>query len=253
MSNVGLVDRFKGWLSVAGAVAVVFYAILRLAYVQFYLPLGLRPEDVGLGKTELLTQALVGPAVFFVLLVLAVIVVLALALVWLVWNMFYVEAIFRLLKPLFAKWPKLTSRWQQRSVKQQLRRASRQMRRFFVPLVVVITLASFGWTAYMLYNNAERAGERVKRGQNVHNVAVRIGPVRIPLLEVRAAPVTVYWKSKEVPTYFDDAPVGCLMYIGESGEKVILFNVLDDSVVRFGAGDAVFSISEHGDLKELCL
>ena len=52
-----ILDRLKGWLSLSEVFALIFYAVLRLAYLQFYVPFGLRPEDVGIGKTELLTQA----------------------------------------------------------------------------------------------------------------------------------------------------------------------------------------------------
>src|SRR5262245_35562964 len=63
--------------ALAGAAAVM-YAVVRLFYGQFYATLGATPEMVGLGRTELLTQALIGPAMVVLVVTTTISAVLAL-------------------------------------------------------------------------------------------------------------------------------------------------------------------------------
>jgi hypothetical protein len=54
-----LVERFgQHALLLLAALAAGTYAMLRLAYLQFYYAFDVAPEEVGLGRTELLSQAL---------------------------------------------------------------------------------------------------------------------------------------------------------------------------------------------------
>jgi hypothetical protein len=47
-------------------IGLLFYAMLRVAYVHFYKPLGLSPDDLGLGYAQLLAQAAIGVAALLV-------------------------------------------------------------------------------------------------------------------------------------------------------------------------------------------
>jgi len=69
-----------GWLKAAAsastALGLVTYAVLRIDYALFYGRFGLKPEDVGLGQTDLIAQSLSGVLIllavlFFELLALA--------------------------------------------------------------------------------------------------------------------------------------------------------------------------------------
>jgi hypothetical protein len=64
-----LLAIIKNAAAVYGVIAAILYVILRLAYVQFYHKIGVSPEEVGLGRTELLSQALTGPVAIVVLTV----------------------------------------------------------------------------------------------------------------------------------------------------------------------------------------
>src|SRR5215204_1133672 len=59
----GLLDDYgKSAAMLFAAMAGIAYVLLRLVYTHFYSRFAIEPEDVGLGRTETLTQALVGPA-----------------------------------------------------------------------------------------------------------------------------------------------------------------------------------------------
>jgi len=50
----------NSFVAISSGIGLVFYGVLRLDYSLFYSQLGLRPEDVGLGYSEILTQTLAG-------------------------------------------------------------------------------------------------------------------------------------------------------------------------------------------------
>jgi hypothetical protein len=253
------IERIKGWLSLAGVVAVVFYAVLRMAYVQFYLPFGLRPEDVGLGKTELLTQALVGPAIFFLTFGLAALLTLLVGAAYFVSTTLYMQGITRTVIWIFQLIKKDVSTITIGSIelKEILRRRSvnqvwRFVRRWFAHIVIVVSVLSFAWTSYELFENAKRAGKDAHAGIGVNNVDISLlAPLEIPLLEVRAAP-TVHWKGSDPPPYVERGPQECLIYLGQSGDKVVLFNLWDNSAVRLSSEDAVLAIAVSGEASDAC-
>jgi hypothetical protein len=66
-------EWLKAAVSATTALGIVTYAVLRVDYALFYDRFGLKPEDVGLGQAELISQSLSGVVLmlvlFFVLLV----------------------------------------------------------------------------------------------------------------------------------------------------------------------------------------
>ncbi len=59
--------RQDPWVAITGGLGLVLYGVLRLAYSMFYANLGLRPEDVGFGYAEILSQSLAGLVVMLLL------------------------------------------------------------------------------------------------------------------------------------------------------------------------------------------
>jgi hypothetical protein len=53
----------KGIVPVLGVASAIFYGLLWLAYYQFYSYFGITSEEVGIGRVELLSRALIGPSV----------------------------------------------------------------------------------------------------------------------------------------------------------------------------------------------
>jgi hypothetical protein len=56
----GLGERLSDGRTVLAIFALALYAVLRVAYVRFYAPFGLTPDDLGLGYVELLAQSAIG-------------------------------------------------------------------------------------------------------------------------------------------------------------------------------------------------
>ncbi len=78
-----LLRVLKNWTSLLGIVSALFYGLLWLAYYQFYSAFAITPDEAGFDKIELLSQALVGPTFFFlVLFLLSVISAIVLVLYW---------------------------------------------------------------------------------------------------------------------------------------------------------------------------
>lgn len=74
--------KLKSALSLSVLGASFFYGVLWLAHAQFYLRLGTTPEEAGIDKTDLLSQALVGPAVLFLTLLATAVPILLVSQCW---------------------------------------------------------------------------------------------------------------------------------------------------------------------------
>jgi hypothetical protein len=73
-------------LSVVTVLGLCLYGFLRYVYARFYSPLGVKPEEVGLGYGEILSQSVMGlllfSALMFLLLLLITVLVITGAVVW---------------------------------------------------------------------------------------------------------------------------------------------------------------------------
>jgi hypothetical protein len=58
-------------LSVVTVLGLCLYGFLRYVYARFYSPLGVKPEEVGLGYGEILSQSVMGLLLFSALLILS--------------------------------------------------------------------------------------------------------------------------------------------------------------------------------------
>jgi hypothetical protein len=252
-----MIEKLKQLIPVVGLVTGVFYGVLRLAYVQFYLHYGIAPEEVGIDKTDLLSQALVGP---IVLVCLIMIYLLVLLLLMVLGSMTYIN----LFREFFG--------WMQR-VRKQRGQKSRQSPEPFrweevvkrsVPvlksatrvtrnLAYVAFPASFVAMCVMLYASAVDAGEKGLEGEAVSHQTISLG-VDLPLLEVRSIPTEVSWKTEESPRYFSEGGyrTRCLLYLGENATTTILFNLYHQEIVRVPSSDAVFGLQTKGSLPETC-
>lgn len=57
-----LIERLSDARTALAALGLLLYAVLRIAYSSFYAPLGITPDDLGLGYVDLLAQSAVGAA-----------------------------------------------------------------------------------------------------------------------------------------------------------------------------------------------
>lgn len=192
----------------AGVVAGVFYAVLRLAYVQFYSKLGLLPEEVGIGRTEILSQAIVGPIVVgvtysvFLAALLSVTLLIMRVLTW----------------RTLLQWGGLA--------------------------LATAFLATFA----LIYVQADHvATSVVEDGKSVRTIFLDLRLVRVPLLDVRALPVSVEWKDPDnVPLALRDG-TDCMFYVGQGDDTAILYSVKTRRAIRFRVTDAVILTSRTPD------
>jgi hypothetical protein len=160
-------------LAIAAAVA---YGLLYVAYEQFYRRFGISPADVGIGKTELLSQSIVGPVLLLVLSILVTIIFLTMAL-----------AIPTLMD--------LPSRKRGQHMKASFDRALRtiegiRLRRL---LVVVVALWTIGLTLRLMITSSEFGSDVVRRGERINTNHLDVWLFQLPLLDIRAIPVEVVW------------------------------------------------------------
>ncbi len=189
-------------------IGLLFYAVLRTAYSNFYNEAGIEPEDVGLGKTELLAQAVTGPVVIV-----------------LVYSMVYI--------PLM--------RWSTKSKKGKATGASapryivRAVGLAVLAVVVLMFLASHKLTSEMKDGNAARTGH------------LNLYFFQLPLLQIWALPVDLApGDDKPLPPELTDT--SCMFYLGESEGTGVLYDVKNERAVRFKTDSVIITTSREPEL-----
>lgn len=177
-------------------VAAPLYVDLRLSYYQYYGIFGLTPERVGLGRVELLSQALTGPAFTAILQVrwvlLAALAALALA-------------------PATA--------WRAHVVK----------------LVAVVVAVALGGSAIstgraLISIASQRGVQAANEGLAIEAAFNYVGTIRVPMLEIEALPVVVQWlDSANRPAVLVDRPE-CLLLLGRGRGSVYFYNTFNKTL-----------------------
>lgn len=255
-------NTFKIATPIFLVVAAVTYAILRFFYERFYAKFGVTPEQVGLGRTELLTQSVAGP----VMLLLIVAMVVALLVV--IFAVFYGGTLaflyvgvlqdfiraFRALRKkqsfrdaLFERNQTVLEELQE--VGARLRRRLRKLPVFTVALSLVTGLWAVGFD---LSRGSRIADDVLERGRAGHPVVDGVGPFKATVLNVHAEPLAVQWKSRDVPPAFQGTNADCLMYLGENEGIVVAYDVRSRRSMRFSSSDAVILVSTDTSLPEFC-
>jgi hypothetical protein len=229
-------------LLILGALAAGIYALLRLAYLHFYYAFNVAPEEVGLGRAELLSQALIGP-VLFVLLVIVSSILITVAY-------FLVEATAYLARRRFKSLRKLRrepdsdqvdpssdDHVKLPTVPTMVLRESLNMRRlpiFALMLIIVLTIG--------LFTQAYHAADGVKKGYTITTVNYGIGRYNLPVLNIVAWYATIEWKpADKAPSMLRDHPA-CIIYLGKANGTTVVYNVRTKATIRFSSGDAVIAV-----------
>jgi hypothetical protein len=218
----------KGLVPTLGVLTAVTYALLRGAYVQFYYGFNVTPEEVGLGKTELLSQALVGPTLIF----LTVLVLVTL-------FDFLVTTVEVLGTSL---WGRILGR--QDSAEQDDPSLTSSLAKS-VSGGRLLVIASFiiAYLVLSLYSQAQSAvRDVVNRGVTITDVHAALGRFAIPLLNIVAYSATVEWKEKEKTPALIRERANCVLYLGKSNGTTIVYNVGSQKTIRFPSDDAVVSV-----------
>lgn len=197
-----------------GAAGAALYAVLRLAYVFFYLQLRATPEEVGYGYLEVLSSQLVG-AVELILLTAGVFFLVGLA--------------GHGLRGLVRRVARAGGN-RRRPVRQTLLRLV--ARAGFAAVVVV--LAGLPVLAWM-------EGTEAKHGYTVRNVYL-LGTVRLPVLAVQAVPATVAWTTSTRPDGFDLGARRCLLYLGHAAGLTVFYDVASRESIRIPSSQIIVSL-----------
>jgi hypothetical protein len=188
-----------GWSEIpalATVLGVITYGFLRLAYGSFYRPLGVTPEEVGLGFNEVLTRSIL----FMVLVVgfaaVALIIFVAGSVVWR-------RAFHRTHAP-----------------------RSLPRRTIHLVFIVALVVAALSFE-FALVGAARESAEAVKEGRSV-------GPVRLlwlPLLRFQAEPADVSWLGQsQPPTALAERT--CIHFLGAANGTLVLYDTRADQVLR---------------------
>lgn len=222
----GTADRTSVWSNrvqlVAGLASVgvaVAYVALRLAYTRFYDALGVAPEDLGLGKVDLLARSA------------GLVVAVALAGVFLLEVAAFVAIPIATALVFFKRAPEDTGKPEQSTSAAGPRRRPAWVRRWWkvgaaisVALVVVpITLL------------APRVARQVEQGKAYRDWTV----------PWRADPATVRWLRQ--PPAGDPLSGRCVMYLGQANGIAVLYDVRSRRVVRIPSSEVVILIDTSAD------
>lgn len=258
-----------GWVtglaSAVTALGLLFYAALRIGYSVFYAPLGLQPEDVGLGYADILAQSLVGLILAALLVVyfggtvfglaeyardtaenydkildslrsvlprygataLVTAACIAIALVWLFAGADVAAPLLTLFGAVL-----LYGVYRGRS-----ERVQRRVRLVIAGLTVTFAL---GLAFALLIGGAAEDAGRVKRGHAAHERFLGV-----PVVAWGATVATVQWVGNKAPSKGVALPAGCLLYLGRSDRGVVLFDPATDESIRVPADDVVVTVTDR--------
>jgi hypothetical protein len=232
-------DWLGAWLphlaAIAGLVGLIAYVVLRIVYATFYDPLGVRPEEVGLGYLELLSQSagsVLGLAVWFLLLA-SVLILAATALIpgWLV--------IVAVAGPRLS-WPRSTSHGPKRpSVvwKDLLSRDSavRRVLRLLTWGTFLITVLVYLW---LLHGEARADSSAIAMGLPARptlwqfNLAAWGGQV---------ATVTA-GAGSDLEPLLSELEGHCLLYLGEAKGKAVFYDAGRALSLRLPSAELAISV-----------
>jgi hypothetical protein len=206
-------------LPAVGAIGLVLYGLLRVAYVFFYLQLRTTPEEVGYGYSRVLSESIAGA--------LELSAILGAALLVLAMAYYTGRALPRLIRPNPAG-----SRWQAlRSIHAPLRWRVVVRSLLGGIAIVLLSLPALAWWQ----------GGLAKNGQTVRNVYF-VGVPYLPVLAVQAVPAEVTWLDGDEGKPFPLAHRECLMYLGKSDGTSVFYDVRSKESVRLPSGNIAVSL-----------
>jgi hypothetical protein len=225
-------------LAIAIATPVgVTYVILRICYFQFYSVLGLQPEDVGLGRAEILAQAIGGP------IILAI--VFALLVFGFVLFYFFCFTGYMLVLAVVASFFTHTSRQElDKQVRQWANRVISPARKFLPWIAAVVAVLA---VIVLLAGLAHSKGKEViDKGRGTDGEVIDLGVFRLPILDVRAQPVRLRSSTpKSLPAELRRNH--CLMLIGTHDSKYVLFDVRTKRVWRVSTSSTNAKVTRAAD------
>jgi hypothetical protein len=196
-------------LLIAGAImTLVSYAMLYIAYFQFYASFGLRPGDVGLTRVRLLQESTVA------------LVVLPLGRLMMHWRWVAAGLTVTGVAAVVA----LARRKCQGRVL-LLRLVEVQVTAFLLTLLI---LAIVGYVA-MVYEARSLGAAVGGEGKLISGWVTNTRGLYLPNLDVQALPVDIIRPADAPPLKFQPE---CTLYLGQSDSYAVLFDVRQEKVIR---------------------
>jgi hypothetical protein len=209
----------RDYLPALGALGLILYGLLRIAYVFFYLRLRTTPEEVGYDYGRILSESIAG-AVELVILCAAVFALVNVLL--------YVTRLLPLL------WSPNRASSVREFVNRRPRLLVRRIALRSLALGAVFVLASLPILAWW-------QGGLAQGGQTVRNVYF-IGVPYLPVLAVQAVPADVAWVGGDADTSVQLAGRECLMYLGQANGSSVFFDVQSRESLRLPSGSIAVSL-----------
>ncbi len=209
----------KDYIPAIGAVGLVLYGILRLAYVFFYLQLRTTPEEVGYGYSQILSESIAG-ALELTLLCAAAFLLLAVC-----------AYIVRLVAHTMSRSPGRSGVGALRGPAPGYVRTVVARSLAAGAAVVLVSLPGLAWWQ----------GGLARNGQTVRNVYF-VGVPYLPVLAVRAVPADVAWVGGDAAGSFPLSDRECLMYLGQGNGTSVFYDARTRESLRLPAGNIVVSL-----------
>lgn len=213
-------DR-KNWLSylpslpaVAAVLGLVAYAGLRYAYTRFYTPLGVLPEEVGIGYVQVLAYA--GPSLIVILLVGGNLFITSVALL-------AFEAKRRSSSP---------ANVDEEEVRQRRLTARK---RLIVGTSLGYAVGGLGLAIVFLGATASSREEALRAGNRVEPIQL----LGVEVLNVWGTPSTVFPSDMQPSAAVGALEQRCVLYLGRANGTVVLFDHTDDVVIRVPDGAVI--------------
>lgn len=192
---------------IVAALTALAYGVLRTAYVQFYSAFRILPEQAGVDKSDLLSQALIGPLVLLVLISSAI---------FLMWHFFI------------------------------SRRVDRQPNTvaLLAASLLIGLIGTFIWMSVLADSSAHSV---VWHHESLltRYLGVAGHDFSLPLLEVEAVPARIEWVGASPEPDILRTGAECLAYLGETEDTIVVYDEADGRTVFLPKSDAVVELHTH--------
>jgi hypothetical protein len=254
----GLTKRLLELRPLLGLLLFVLYVVIRSAYSSFYGPLGLTPDDLGLGYLDLLAQSAIA-AVVLLLLALLLVSILVLPVAGLeVGDLSLPTAVAALavvaLLLVLIRVDDSSAKWivwigavvmfpvAVKGLRKRLARKRPASLRWRAGLAILAIAAVLGASAQLI-SEADQDAQLVKLGHPAHLVlSSALNQVRVTSWGAEAA--TLSWTTLPADPMLRALGHVCLMYLGQSGGTLFVYtpNQSRPATYRIPASEAAVRV-----------
>jgi hypothetical protein len=219
---------------VLGLAGTILYGFLRFGYSQFYEPLGVSPEEVGLDRTTSLANAAVAVAII-------VAIALAVGVAWLIisllWGLFiaFWHNLYLAQQEVDGPWLIVKRAWL------RTRRSIRGLAAIVLVWLLLAFAAGFVVSLYLVVSEPRHALEEMRLGQAVD----LISPLGQPLNGMRIGIISLASSDSNTLEAIGRRANDCLYYLGKEGGTAILYDYQTGETMRIATDTLVTSPTNY--------